>query len=296
MGKIADKKRATNLEELGQLLGRMFDKEGAAQALRVKLRPTDVVISPFGKSGTTWLQQIVHTLRTQGDMDFDDISRVVPWIETSVSLGIDLNAEQKANPRAFKSHLDWHKMPKGARYIVSLRDPKDALYSAYRFMEGWFVEPGAIALDDFARNSFIASGNYWTHLLSWWEVRDRPDVLLLAFEHMKDDLPGTIRRVADFCCIPLDGELFALTQEHASLEFMQAHKDRFDDLMMRELSERAAGLPPGSDSAKVRKGDVGEHKEHIGPEIAAELDDVWRREITAKAGPTDYGALLAELA
>ena len=47
-----------------------------------------------------------------------------------------------AEPRAFKSHLPWMAVPKGARYIVSLRDPRDALVSMYRFMEGWFFEPG----------------------------------------------------------------------------------------------------------------------------------------------------------
>lgn len=295
MNKATEPARATNLEELGAIFGRMFDEEGTAQALTVNLRPTDVVITPFAKCGTTWLQQIVHCLRSRGDMDFDDISRVVPWIETSVALGIDLDAEQKAEPRSFKSHLDWHKVPKGARYIDAVRDPKDAVYSFYKFVEGWFVEPGTMTLDELARGFFMASGNYWTHLLSWWEVRDRPDVLLLAFEHMKDDLPGTIRRVADFIDIELDDELRALAEEHASFAFMATHKDRFDDLMMRERSEQVAGIPPGSDSAKVRKGAVGEHKQQLSPEVSAELDAVWQKEITPVTGHADYASLIADL-
>ena len=62
-------------------------------------RPSDVIITPWSKSGTTWLQQIVHSLRTDGDMDFDDISRVVPWVEASTDLEIDLEGEQRAEPR-----------------------------------------------------------------------------------------------------------------------------------------------------------------------------------------------------
>lgn len=252
--------RATNLHELSVVFARLFDEEKTAQALEVKLRPTDVVITPYAKCGTTWLQQIVHCLRTGGDMDFDDISRVVPWIETSVALGIDLDAEQKANPRAFKSHLDWHQVPKGGLYIDATRDPGDALYSNYKFLQGWFFEPGTITLDEFGRKFFMASGGYWKHLLSWWEVRERPDVMLIAFEHMKQDLTGTIRKVAEFIDIELDEDLLSLTEEHASFAFMERHKDRFDDLMMRDLGERVANLPTGSDSAKVRKGIVGEHK------------------------------------
>lgn len=288
--------RATSLEELGAIFACLFDEEGRAKALKVELRPSDVVITPFAKCGTTWLQQIVHCLRTRGDMDFDDISRVVPWIETSAALGIDLDAEQRAEPRAFKSHLDWHKVPKGARYIDAVRDPKDALYSFYKFLEGWWFEPGTITLDDLARGLFIGSGDYWKHLLSWWEVRERPDVLLLAFEHLKQDLPGSIQKVADFIGIELDDELRALTEDHASFAFMAAHPDRFDDLMMRELSEQVGNIPPGSDSAKVRKGKVGEHKAQLSPEVSAELDAVWQREITPVTGHRDYASLIADLA
>ncbi|MES2137288.1 MAG: sulfotransferase domain-containing protein, partial [Pseudomonadota bacterium] len=143
-------------------------------------RPSDVVISPYGKSGTTWLQQTFHTLRTRGDMHFDDISRVVPWIETSALLGIDLNAEQRADPRGFKSHLSYTRVPKGARYVVSLRDPKDAFVSMFRFMEGWFIDPGTVSIEDFfegwARGGGPEGEGYWSHLKSWWAVRDRRDV------------------------------------------------------------------------------------------------------------------------
>lgn len=287
--------RATNLHELSVVLARLFDEEKTAQALEVKLRPTDVVITPYAKCGTTWLQQIVHCLRTGGDMDFDDISRVVPWIETSVALGIDLDAEQKANPRAFKSHLDWHQVPKGGLYIDATRDPGDALYSNYKFLQGWFFEPGTITLDEFGRKFFMASGGYWKHLLSWWEVRERPDVMLIAFEHMKQDLTGTIRKVAEFIDIELDEDLLSLTEEHASFAFMERHKDRFDDLMMRDLGERVANLPTGSDSAKIRKGIVGEHKRTQSPEVIAELDAIWQREITPVTGHSDYASLIADL-
>jgi hypothetical protein len=273
----------------------MFNEETRQYGLALKLRPSDVVITPFGKSGTTWTQQIVHCLRTVGDMDFDDISRVVPWIETSGALGINLDAEQKASPRAFKSHLAWGEIPRGGRYIVAIRDPKDALYSLYRFIEGWFFEPESISLDDFAREFFIKDRGYWKHLGSWWPRRNDDDVLLMAFEHMKLDLSGTIERVADFIDIKLDDELKRITEQQASLKFMQEHGNRFDDRLMREMSERVASLPAGNDSAKVRVGSVGEHVQHLSDNIAAEIDAIWQQEISSKFGFPDYQALIASL-
>ena len=147
--------RATTLAELEALNARTTPPAEMLEALAFEPRPSDVIISPFAKCGTTWLQQIFHTLRTGGDEDFDDISRVVPWLEPAVSLGMDLNAEQVASPRGFKSHLTWAVVPKGCRYIVSLRDPGDALVSLYHFMVGWYIEPGTVTLEEFALERFL---------------------------------------------------------------------------------------------------------------------------------------------
>lgn len=295
---VAERRRAMSLDEMGQMQGLLFrPDEIGASIMGFRPRPTDVIISPFGKSGTTWLQQIFHTLRTRGDMDFDDISRVVPWIETAGACGIDLNAPQRAEPRGFKSHLAYDAIPKGARYIVSLRDPRDALVSFYRFMEGWFLEPGAVSIETFAEwwlNRSVV-GDYWHHLLSWWAVRDDPAVLLMSYEQMIADPVGCIRRVAAHAGIPLDDDLLALTLERSSIGYMLAHKDRFDDAMLRRESEAKCGLPPGSDSAKVRKGGVGGHAAELPAPIVALLYARWAERIAPVTGFADYAALDAAL-
>ncbi len=285
---------------MGDIQGRLGSPDAARLSIEsYRPRPSDIVISPYGKCGTTWLQQTFHTLRTRGDMDFDDISRVVPWIETSRMLGVDLDAPQRAEPRGFKSHLAYDRMPKGARYVVALRDPKDALVSMYRFMEGWFLEPGAVPIGDFCAGRWMKGGaegdGYWHHLISWWEQRENPDVLLFSYEQMTLEPAAHIRRLAAFCDIPLDDALAALTLERSSLGFMLAHKDRFDDFMMRSLSEERCNLPPGSDSAKVRKGGVGGYRQDLPPEVGAVLDAEWSRMVTPKLGFADYAALEAEL-
>ena len=44
-------------------------------------RKSDVLIVTGPKSGTTWMQQILHQLRAGGDDCFESIDRVVPWLE-----------------------------------------------------------------------------------------------------------------------------------------------------------------------------------------------------------------------
>ncbi len=290
-------RRARSIAEMQQLQGRMFRPEQISAGIKAyRPRPTDVIISPSGKSGTTWLQQTFHTLRTRGDMDFDDISRVVPWIETSAALGLDINAEQRAAPRGFKSHMGYDVIPKGARYVVSLRDPRDVLVSMHRFMEGWYLEPGAVTVAEFAQGMLSGRpGDYWSHLASWWAERDNPDVLLLSYEHMSAAPELHIRKLAAFCGIPLDEDLLALTLERSALAYMLAHKDRFDDAMMRQASERLSSLPPGSDSSKVRRGKVGSHRDELDAEMAAKLNTKWTELITPRFGFADYAALEAEL-
>ena len=287
--------RARSLSELLALMGRMGGPDEFAASLAAwRPRASDVVISPYGKCGTTWLQQIFHTLRTRGDMAFDDISRVVPWIETSARLGIDIEAPQRAEPRGFKSHLRYDLLPRGSRAIVSLREPKDALVSMYRFMEGWLFEPGTISIAEYASfwmTGGMPGGDIWTHLLGWWEQRDNPNVLLLTYEHSLADPERAIRKVAAFCGIPLDDALLALTLDHSSIGFMLKHKDRFDDLLMRQLLADRVGLPLDSDAAKVRQGKAGSHREELTPDIVAALDGRWAERVAPVTGFADYAAL-----
>ena len=45
---------------------------------------------------------------------------------------------------------------------------------------------------------------YWEHILSWWKIKDLPNVMLLHFSNLKKDMPGEIRRIASFLEIVID--------------------------------------------------------------------------------------------
>ena len=235
------------------------------------------------------MQQIVHTLRTGGDKNFDDISRVVPWLEVSAVLGIDLEAEQIANPRAFKSHLSWDDMPRGGKYINVARDPADAAVSIFRFFEGWLLEPGAMTVDQFVQATFLASRDYYNHLKSWWNRRNDKDVLFLFYEEMLLDPETMIRTIARFIGVKLDKLLLEITLENSSKKFMLQHQDRFDEGMLRKHGEEIACLPPGSTSVKVTSGST---KAELGDETIEQLQQAWRDEIAGPFGFESYEEMI----
>jgi hypothetical protein len=287
--------RPTTIQEMHERMKSFATPEGWQRGLDYKPDPSDVFIVTPPKCGTTWMQQIVHGLRTRGSMDFDEVSRVVPWINMAHDVGIDIHAPQVAHPRAFKTHSPLGEVPKGARYIIVVRDPSDALLSDYYFFEGMFFEKGSITLETFARESFIPGRDIWKHILSFWDRRRDEDVLPLCYENMKTDLPRTIERVANFARISLDDELRQIVLRQSDIKFMQEHKAQFEDHIIRRARSAAMRLPPDGRLDKVRNGQVGESKARVPDVIKQELDAVWQAEITARIGLNSYEDLRKEL-
>lgn len=291
--------RPTTFEAYRQAGKGFATEEGMARGLAFRPRPSDVFIATYAKAGTTWMQQIVHGLRTGGAMDFGEITEVVPWIELAADLGLDAEAEQAADPRAYKTHLDWHEVPKGGRYIAIVRHPYDVALSLYRFMDGWFFESGSIGLEEFVREEFLkrdSGEDYWHHVLSWWQQRGRDDVLFLTYEEMKADLSLAVRQVAAFIGIAAEPSRLDIAIRQAGFDFMKAHAGQFDDNLVRRMRDAACGLPTGGESNKVSSGASGRGRQELDDELRGMLDAAWREVITPATGLHDYEEMQAVLA
>ena len=284
--------RATTTEELDAILSKYFSEESVQHGRAFKPKQSDVIISPYAKCGTTWMQQIVHGLRTRGSMEFDEITAVVPWIDIALDVGWDLDASQVAEPRAYKSHRSWHEIPKGARYIVTFRHYHDAFLSFYRFFEGFYFEPGAISIEDLAKwrwpQEELEEQGYWYHLISWWEQLDNPDVLLLCFEHMRADLPGAVKLIAQFIGIELDDELLEIVLRQSSRDFMLAHRDQFNERHSFLVGGERAGLPPPIDAYKITSGSSKKANHQLPQSLKAEFDRNWENLVTPRFGFKTY--------
>jgi hypothetical protein len=235
-------------------------------------------------------------------MNFDDMSLVIPFIETAHYIGLDLTAPQTGGFQAFKSHVSWTKIPKGGRYIVSFRDPKDALVSYYNFVNGYNWQTNSVSMTEFARAFYLKyqdddwDKSYWGHLVSWWEQRHHPNVLLLSYEGIQADLPATVETIAHFLGIELDQDLLNLVLKQASFEFMLAHKSKFLDQLFQEVSAKRGFYPPSETLVKVKTGRVGDHRTELPAEIGAEMDAIWRETVEPRTGLASYQDLRMALA
>ena len=85
----------------------------------------DVLLTTGSKCGTAWTQQIVHGLRSGGDMDFDDVDAIIPFLEYYCDQDdqAELECTQPyAPPRLFKTHITYDATPQGfGKYIFVTR-------------------------------------------------------------------------------------------------------------------------------------------------------------------------------
>ena len=291
MSNSIELKRAKSPLEFLEKMEKFLSVETIKTCRSFKPNPSDIIITTFPKSGTTWMQQITHCLRSNGDMTFDEISIAVPWLEVSYDMGIDLDEQQNFAPRLFKSHLTSEEVPKGAKYIVIFRNPGDVLLSYYNFMEGWFFEPGTISLEDFANVAFFETDgfeNYWYHLRTWWAKKDDPNVLFFCYEDMKLNIEDVISSVAKFVNIPISRSLLSLTKENSSHSFMKKNEEKFDEHRTQQALNLKCGLPEGGNSSKVNSRLAGMPSLTLTNQIEDNLALFWEKEIFNKLGFRTY--------
>jgi aryl sulfotransferase len=213
----------------------------------LQFRDDDIVISTYAKSGITWVQQIVSQLIFKGQAGLP-VAEMSPWLDLRVPpKQIKLPEVEKQTHRRFlKTHLPVDALvfsPK-VRYIYIGRDGRDVVWSMYNHHANanalWYqalndtpgrigppIEPPCESIPQYFRDWLARDGHpfwpFWENIRSWWEIRALPNVMLLHFEALKKDMPGEIRRVADFLDTPVDESKWAQILTHCSFDYMKAN-------------------------------------------------------------------------
>lgn len=208
-------------------------------------RPDDIIISTYAKSGTTWMQQIVGQLIFKG-AEGVNVPELSPWVDMRIPAREMKIAglEAQTNRRFMKTHLplDAFVFRPELKHIYIARDGRDVMWSMHNhhlnanalFYELINDTPGRVGpplpkADPDIRRYFLhwldndgaPFWSMWDNVRTWWTVRHHPSVLMLHFTDMKNDLEGTVGKVAAFLDIELDEETFAKVVDHSSFDYMK---------------------------------------------------------------------------
>jgi aryl sulfotransferase len=215
-----------------------------------RFRDDDIIVATYAKSGTTWLQQIIAQLLFNGQEALN-VADMSPWIDLRVPpKEVKLPAvEAQTHRRFLKTHLPVDALvfsPK-AKYIYIGRDGRDVVWSMYNHHSNandlWYealndtpgrvgppIEPPPGSVVEYYHGWIDRDGHpwwpFWENVRSWWDIRMLPNVHLIHFENLKRDMPGEIRRVAEFLEIPIDENTWDEILLHCSFDYMKANAVR----------------------------------------------------------------------
>jgi hypothetical protein len=251
----------------------------------------DVFVAVYVKSGTNWTMQIAHQLLNHGKGEFGHIHEVIPWPDTKhmgplrgYAVPLEDESAWRASPeqkRVIKTHLHWEDLPysEDARYICVIRDPKDVFVSSYHFF-GTILPLRSVDLWFklfCSENMFF--GSWAASAAGYWAQRQRPNVLLLSFKSMKRDLPGAVRRMADFLGIQADEEMIQRVIHSSSFEYMKSIDYKFEVWKM---------IPWRDKVPLIRKGAQGGSSELLSPEQQRQMDAYFIAELKRRGSDLPY--------
>jgi aryl sulfotransferase len=281
---------------------RFFDSAGWNE---YQPRLDDIIITTYPKCGTTWTQRIVGMLVFQSAAPFP-IQESSPWPDFRFpppGAMLEL-AESQTHRRFFKSHVPYDSLPiyEGAKIIHVARDGRDAAMSFYNhkinFTDDAINDATRILMEDpkfgmpyqriesdpalHFHNWILGEADhlgdptcgFWYMENSYWAARDEPNVLLVHYADMKNDLGEEMRRIASFLEIDIPESLWPALVEAASFDAMKS--------MANELMPTAGDIFQGGGDTFLHKGVNGRWRDVFKPEDLALYDEKVKGEFSTE--------------
>jgi aryl sulfotransferase len=224
-------------------------------------RDDDIVISTPAKCGTTWTQMICALLILQDPALPAPLTELSPWLDVQTRKIEDVFAQLEAQQhrRFIKSHTPLDGIPFDERvtYLSVGRDPRDVAVSWDHHASNMRLDAilgkraEAVGVDDLEElmpDLSVVSEDpverFWRwvdsddpsgftlratlhHLDTFWQARDRDNIVLLHYADLTHDLEGQMRALARRLDIDVPEETWPDLVKAASFEHM---RDRADEL------------------------------------------------------------------
>ncbi|KAF9418523.1 hypothetical protein HW555_004672 [Spodoptera exigua] len=270
-------------------------RDYASEIYNFEVRPDDVWVTTFSRSGTTWLQELVWLVANNLDFETarsESITKRFSYMEYT-TLTLEIRGEQESDPRAPRAtHEDFRSLPKlpSPRFIKShlplsllppklldtakvfyiARDPRDVAVSFHFAHKLFRYFDDNVQLKEFwdlFRKDLILHTPIFPHVVEAWEKRNHTNLMFLFYEDMQNDL----RSVVDKVCKFLDKEY---TDEQK--QQLMAYLD-FNNMKKKPMTDNKK--ENGNEITFFRKGKSGNWVQYFDSEITREAEEFMEKNL-----------------
>ncbi|XP_073462047.1 sulfotransferase 2B1-like [Aquarana catesbeiana] len=262
------------------LPGHLHTPESLQYAQDFQFKEGDVLIVTYPKSGTTWMQEILTLIYSQGDteiaMTIPNWERA-PWLEHTYFKD---TLKEGEGPRIITTHLPSNVLAPAlqntkAKVIYLARNPKDVAVSFYYFhkMAKFLPDFNTFSefLDQFLEGK-VHYGSWFDHVKGWYQQRNNLDFLYITYEDLKKDLRRSIKKVCRFLGCPMYSKEVDKVEHHCRFPEMSQNMMVNYMLIPNEILDH-------EQSKFMRKGIVGDWREHMTPEQSDAFDKIFQEKM-----------------
>jgi len=181
------------------------------------VRPDDILLASYPKSGNTWLRFLIANLiHPDREIGLGNLHQLVLDPEVSVKRDFD----RAPRPRFIKSHSSFD--PRYRRVIYVVRDPRDVALSQYHHLRTLRRSDNEFPMEPFIGRFLTGElhhdpGSWGDNVGSWLAARSgHPGFLLLRPEDLLADPARELTRVAEFAGLPTTRERILQAIERSS--------------------------------------------------------------------------------
>jgi estrone sulfotransferase len=226
------------------------------------LRPDDLFIASYPRSGNTWIRFVLADLATGSQASFESIDRMFPGV------GMHRDAPALAGGhRLIKTHEAHRREYVHAVYVI--RDVRDVLISWYRVLRNdpENLEGLDAFVGEFVSGTATPYGSWSDHVKSWQRARDGGlPITIQRFEDLQSRPQEVVSEIAKVLEIPAEPERVRTALERNNPEAMRRLETEGAEYLRRAVGQRSKG---------VRQGKVGgwrelltdEHMRMLAPEL-----------------------------
>lgn len=199
---------------------RFIEAKIAHRICNMRVRPDDVWVITYPRSGTTWTVETVWSLINridpeQKDLDLRDRTFFLEYNCFDESWPDKIEAADHAKVRRIiKTHLPLRYLPPDllhkSKVIYVSRDPRDVLVSNYYFARSDGSLKDGVGIEDYAKvfmSGSVAYGDVIQHVREHQKFRDHPNFMWLTYEDMKADFIGSLNLLERFLEVEITDEI-----------------------------------------------------------------------------------------